>query len=250
MKDFFKMPRGEFIATTVLVALIIATFLFYFLYEKRSEPTVDLKNFKREVEQFYACQQAAADSMAASRAARDSAYRHSKYDKKSYYRQWTSSARQTYENVYSKDTATLKPLPKKEGYAIVKINLNQCDTSDITRVPTFGSKRARKIVEYRDKLGGFSNLSQLKEIYILQNVDLSLCQKYFTVNTKSIRKIRVSTATYKELISHPYIDAYLAKTILNYREKGGKIHNITEFQSLTHAYQELVEKLTPYLDFE
>lgn len=250
MKDFFKMPRGEFIATTVLVALITATFLFYFLYEKKSESSIDLEDFKQEVEQFYACQQAAEDSIAAERAARDSAYRHSKYKKNTYNRLWNNTSERSYVSDFHKDTATLKPLPKKEGYAIVKLNLNQCDTGDITRVPTFGSKRARKIVEYRDKLGGFHDFSQLKEIYILQNVDLSLCQKYFTINSKDIRKIHVNSATYKELISHPYIDAYLAKTILNYRDKGGKIHNISEFQSLTHAYQELVDKLRPYLNFE
>lgn len=250
MKDFFKMPRGEFIATSVLVALISVTFLFYFLYEKKAESSINLNDFKREVEQFYACQQAAEDSIAAVRAARDSAYRHLKHGYKSYNRQWNNSYEQPHDNSYSQDTTTLKPLPKKEGYAIVKVNLNQCDTGDITRVPTFGSKRARKIIEYRDKLGGFYDLSQLKEIYILQNVDLTLCQKYFTINSKDVRKIHINSAPYKELISHPYIDSYLAKTILNHRDKGGKIHNIAEFQNLTHAYQELVDQLRPYLNFE
>lgn len=250
MKDFFKMPRGEFIATSILVALVAATFLFYFLYEKKAESSIDLNDFKQEVEQFYACQQAAEDSIAAARAARDSAYRHPKYGYKTYNRQWNGNYERIHDNSYSSDTAKLKPLPKKEGYAIVKVNLNQCDTGDITRVPTFGSKRARKIVEYRDKLGGFYDLSQLKEIYILQNVDLTLCQKYFTINSKDVRKIHINTATYKELISHPYIDPYLAKTILNHRDKGGKIHNIAEFQTLTHAYQELVDQLRPYLSFE
>ena len=111
-------------------------------------------------------------------------------------------------------------------------------------------KRAQKLVEYRERLGGFHSFSQLQEVYVLQNVDLNLCEKYFTLSPTAIRKIHINTATYKQLIAHPYIDAYLTKTIISYREKNGPIHNMEEFQQVTHAYQELVEKLRPYLAFD
>ena len=250
------MSRGEFIATATLLALILASFTFYFLYESKSEPENDLDDFKNEVEAFYAAQQTAADSIEAARAARDSAYRNSRYRNphrtsnywhNSYDRPW---AHERDAGAYSNDTASLKPLPKKQDYAIVKVDLNHCDTSDITRVPTFGSKRARKIVEYRDKLGGFHSLTQLREIYILQNVDLALCEKYFSVNAKGIKKIHINRATYKELIGHPYMDTYLAKTITNHISHNGKIKSINEFKEITHAYQALIDKLTPYLCFD
>ena len=56
--------------------------------------------------------------------------------------------------------------------------------------------------------------------------------------------------SYNELKLHPYFDAYLAKTVVSYREKNGKIRNLAEFQKITHAYQELMDKLSPYLSFE
>ena len=133
---------------------------------------------------------------------------------------------------------------------MVKVELNQCDTSDITRIPQFGSKRAQKIVEYRNRLGGFHSLEQLHEIYILQNVDLAYCEKYFTINPSLVKKIKVNLMSYNELKLHPYFDAYLAKTVVSYREKNGKIRNLAEFQKITHAYQELMDKLAPYLSFE
>ena len=136
------------------------------------------------------------------------------------------------------------------GYAIQKVELNHCDTFAIMAVPQFGSKRAAKMVEYRDKLGGFYAYSQIREVYILQNRKDDFLAKYFTIDCSLIRKIEVNKATYKEMIRHPYFDAYLVKTILNYRQKNGAIKSAEEFRQVTHAYPELMEKLTPYLSFD
>ena len=214
MKKFFNSPRGEFIATAVLLALIIAVFSAYCLYDTKAAGPADLDKFRSEVERFYAEQQAADDS---ARAAREKRWQRGGNGKGGgYWRDDTIRGRG--------DSSKFQPY--RPQYEIVKIDLNRCDTSDIMRVPTFGSKRAQKLVEYRERLGGFHSFSQLKEIYVLQNVDLELCEKYFILSPTHIRKIHINTATYKELIAHPYMDAYLTKTILSYRDKNGKINNM------------------------
>ena len=243
MKKFFNIPRGEFIATAVLLALIIAVFSVYFLYDTKAAGPADLEKFKSEVERFYAFQQAADDS---AKAAREAKWQNRGYG---------NGGGHSRHDVYSDDSIrgrrdSSRFQPYRPQYEIVKIDLNRCDTTDIMRVPTFGSKRAQKLVEYRERLGGFHSFSQLQEIYVLQNVDLELCEKYFTLSPTHIRKIHINSATYKELISHPYMDAYLTKTILAFREKNGKINNLEEFQQITHAYNDLMDKLKPYLDFE
>ena len=144
---------------------------------------------------------------------------------------------------------SLKKQPQKPQYAIVKVELNRADTSDIMRIPGFGSKRAQKIVEYRDKLGGFYDLSQLKEIYILQNINIAYVEKYFTTDRKLIQKINLNQCDYKTLISHPYFDSYLTKTILNYRQKSGTIRDMVHLREITHIYAELEEKLVWYVEF-
>lgn len=238
MKKFFNIPRGEFIATAVLLALIIAVFSAYCLYDTKAAGPADLEKFRSEVERFYAFQEAADDS---ARAARESKWQRKNNGKSGGYR---------YDDTIRGRGDSSKFQPYRPQYEIVKIDLNRCDTTDIMRVPTFGSKRAQKLVEYRERLGGFHSFSQLREVYVLQNIDLELCDKYFTLSPTHIRKIHINTATYKELIVHPYMDAYLTKTILSYRDRNGKINNIIEFQNITHAYKELVEKIEPYLDFD
>jgi DNA uptake protein ComE-like DNA-binding protein len=75
-------------------------------------------------------------------------------------------------------------------------------------------------------------------------------EKYFYLAPSEIKKLQINSDPYKTLIAHPYLDSYLVKTIIQHREKRGKIKNMQEFQEITHAYPELVEKLTPYLSFE
>ena len=139
---------------------------------------------------------------------------------------------------------------RKPLYDIVRIDINRCDTDDIVVVPLFGSKRAARLVEYRDRLGGFYSLEQIREVYVLQDMDMEHVAKYFTLRPGDVRKININTASYKELVSHPYFDAYLAKTILNFREKHGKIDSFEQLQQITHAYPELMEKLRHYIVFE
>lgn len=250
MGKILGMSKGEFVGTSALLLVIMALSAFNLFYVRAPKPQPDLTAFAEKIAAFEEQQAAYADSVAAARAERDSAYaarhqpfqnRYPRYERRTYPR---DSSR------YQKDTSQLKPFPKRQTYLVEKVELNRCDTSDITRIPQFGSKRAQKIVEYRDRLGGFHSMEQLHEIYILQNVDLAYCEKYFTVNPSFVKKIKVNTVSFKELKLHPYFDAYLAKTVVSYREKNGKIHNLAEFQKVTHAYQELMDKLSPYLSFE
>jgi DNA uptake protein ComE-like DNA-binding protein len=230
--------RGEWTAATLLLFLIMAQLLFSILYEARPAKPVDFTEFKELVTQFEERQQFVEDSL---ENARKEMYAN-KYqqNRKQYY---------TYDTSKYKKNIPFEKQEKKPQYAIIKLELNLCDTSEIVVVPQFGAKRAQKLVEYREKLGGFYAFEQLMEIYVLQNIEVDLLKKYFTLNPSLIRKININSATYKELTTHPYIDSYLAKMILNYREKNGKFSSLEEVQKATNAYQELVEKLRYYIEF-
>ena len=140
--------------------------------------------------------------------------------------------------------------PRKLEYEIIKLNINRCDTTDVKGIPQFGSARAAKLIEYRDRMGGFHSLSQVQEVFILQSIEVEFLEQYFFIKPSDVKKIKINTATYEELKTHPYFDAYLAKQVLKYRETQGRIKSLEDFQRATNAYGSLVEKLRPYLDFE
>lgn len=224
MKTKFNFTNGEWAASLVLAGFILFSYLFYFLCDGEKNPATDVTQYAAVFEEFNLRQNHIRDSLAKVRQA-------------------------SYVNRYLSDDTVPRKKTKQPMYEIVKIDLNRCDSTDITVVPMFGSKRAARLVEYRDKLGGFYSLSQLREVFVLQDIPMDLLEKYFVVHPADIRKININTATYKEMVNHPYFDAYLTKTILNYRSRNGDITSFEELQQITHAYPELMEKLRWYVVF-
>jgi len=229
MKTKFDFTSGEWAAALILLAFILFSYLFYYLYDGRPRPDKDLTAYAAIFDDFNKRQETLRDSLERSRRTRT-------YNKESF--------RENGDTVPRKGKSSRRPM-----YEIVKININRCDSTDITVVPLFGNKRAAKLVEYRDRLGGFYSLTQLQEVYILQSIPMDLLEKHFLINASDVRKINVNTATYAEMVRHPYFDAYLTKTIINYRKKNGDIHSLEELQRITHAYPELMEKLRHYVTF-
>ena len=159
MKQFFNISRGEFIATTTLILGILALFWFNIIYKAKSAEPMDLSPYEEMITAFCERQHIYEDSIKRARELRDSAYGH----------RYVQHARDSpkYGNPFFsrndiRDTTPVKPFSSVPKYEIIKFDLNSCDTSDLVRVPQFGSKRAQKIIEYRDKLGGFYRLSQIR----------------------------------------------------------------------------------------
>ncbi len=228
MKTKIHFTRGEWAAALFLLTIMMASNLYYFFCDIHPKPPADVHLYETQFQEFAKEQRRIADSIEAVR-------------------------RQSWDNDRPRIRSdTLPPFKKQERkpmYDIVKYDLNSCDTNELVTVPQFGSKRAAKLVEYREKLGGFHCFTQLQEVYVLQNVDTAKLKTYLFIDKRKIRKLNVNTATYQELVAHPYIDAYLTKLILKHREKNGPIRDLDELQRITHAYPELIEKLRPYLMF-
>ena len=227
MKTKFHFTRGEWAAALLMLTIILASNIFYFFYDIPLKPLSDVHLYEAQFQQFALEQQRLEDSLSDIR-------------------------RQAHNYRPASRSDTLPPFKsqgKKPLYEIVKIDLNSCDTNDLVTVPQFGSKRAAKLVEYRDKLGGFHSLSQLQEVYVMQSIDTMKLKDYLYINKQKIKKLNINTATYQEMVSHPYIDGYLTKLIIHHRERNGPIHDLDELQRITHAYPELIEKLKPYVVF-
>ncbi len=135
-------------------------------------------------------------------------------------------------------------VPKYEEGTIV--DLNKADTSILKRIPGIGSTLARMIVVYRQRLGGFYDVSQLQEV---PHVGVEL-NKWFVVTPAGLHKIQVNSASLDKLRSHPYMDFYKAKAIMEYRRKRGKIKGLSQLSMFEEFTEKDLKRLSPYLTFE
>ena len=103
------------------------------------------------------------------------------------------------------------------------IELNSADSVLLEQLPGIGDKLSKRIVKYRDLLGGFSSLVQLKEVYGLNEQVIFQIQDKVSVDTTKIRRLDLNFADFNELSRHPYLKKNLSKRIIGYRVKYGKI---------------------------
>ena len=127
------------------------------------------------------------------------------------------------------------------------LNINTATDLDLQKLSGIGPSYSKRIVDYRIKLGGYVDVSQLYEVYGMTEELYSSIQNNLIVSTSEIVTINLNKADFKELVSHPYIDKENAINILNYRDFAGEItdfHDLVKQKAIT---QEFFNKLLPYI---
>lgn len=152
----------------------------------------------------------------------------------------------------AENTITNKPLPDNKQvntYAsrYSDIDINLADTTAFISLPGIGSKLAVRIINFRDKLGGFYSINQLAETFGLPDSTFQKIKQYLKLENVSVRKININTATIDELKTHPYIRYSLANPIVAYRNEHGPFLKIEDIKKVMAVTEEIYTKVAPYL---
>ncbi|MDD2244160.1 MAG: helix-hairpin-helix domain-containing protein [Dysgonamonadaceae bacterium] len=171
--------------------------------------------------------------------------------KQQYYaaRSISSGKYDTVNNNVSEDKEYFKSYPKQEKLAInERINLNETDTSEWKKVPGIGSTYASRIVKYRNLLGGYVSVEQLREVYGIDNELFSKIASYIEPDL-NYKKIQINRQEFKELNRHPYLSYKQVQAIMELRKRNGQVHSIDELAMLEEFTSDDLIKISPYLEF-
>ena len=127
------------------------------------------------------------------------------------------------------------------------VNINVCDTTELMQLPKIGSFRARKIIERRERLGGFYSVEQLCDINSLDSSVVAEIRAYIIIDTAAIRKININTASFKEIVAHPLISYEQTKKIMQYKSIVKNISNPEELLINNILEREEYEKIKFYV---
>ena len=129
------------------------------------------------------------------------------------------------------------------------VNINIADSLQLIQVSGIGPVFARRIIRYRDLLGGFHSADQLMEVFGMDSTRFQLVAERFYFDQSAMKTININQAEVGELTSHPYIDFYLAKSIVDQRVKLGKYISDAQLYGIPLMHDALYQKLIPYFDF-
>lgn len=129
------------------------------------------------------------------------------------------------------------------------LDLSSCDSASLVALPGIGPVLSVRIIKYRNILGGFAAVSQLKEVYGLPEETYIIISPLVSADSLSIRKLRINTAEYKDLIRHPYFQKNEVAAILKYRELKGEISDIKVMIENNLISEETASRIRIYLDF-
>ena len=128
--------------------------------------------------------------------------------------------------------ATGSTTAKPEKKPIPIVDINTVDSTTLVELPQIGGFMASRIIEFRDKLGGFINLEQLSDVKGMDSTRFATILPYLILNEVEVRKVDVNRADFKTLVHHPYLNYEQVKRIFNQREKRGMIKNWAQLEAL------------------
>ncbi|MBI2730930.1 MAG: helix-hairpin-helix domain-containing protein [Sphingobacteriales bacterium] len=149
-----------------------------------------------------------------------------------------------------KETPSIVYENKKAKSFSVQIEINTADTNTLIVLPGIGSKLSQRIINFRDKLGGFYSVEQVGETFALPDSTFQKIKPNLICNTSLLKKININTADLNILKAHPYIRYALANVIIQYRNEHGNYNSVDDLRKISMMTDELFRKISPYLTIE
>ena len=129
------------------------------------------------------------------------------------------------------------------------VDVNVVDSATLVELPQIGSYTAGRIVSYREKLGGFISLEQLREVKGIDSARYEAIFPYLRLENVEIKQLDVNRSDFKTLVNHPYLNYNQVKTIVNHREKKGMIKNWTQLQTVVGEKEPINPLVERYLKY-
>lgn len=127
------------------------------------------------------------------------------------------------------------------------LDINGADTSAFIALPGIGSKLAARIVNFRNKLGGFYSIEQVSETFGLPDSTFQKIKPYLKIADASVKKININIASTDELKTHPYIKWQIGNSIVAYRKEHGNFSSVEDIRKIMVITDDIYKKISPYL---
>ena len=130
------------------------------------------------------------------------------------------------------------------------IDINLADSSAWVNLSGIGARLARRIILFREKLGGFYSIDQVGEVYGLPDSTFNRLKPLLECREFSVDQINLNSHEISALKAHPYIKWQLANAIAAYRQEHGSFSSVEDLKKIEMISEEMFVKIRPYLKAE
>ena len=239
--DFFYFSKGERTGLTVLLSIIvIAVTILYITGKNESADKLqtDEASYNRHITEAPATM--------------DTAVVSSKTDRTETTSSSPKNADESVSQRVNRLTSYVQPayVRAEKFEAGTVVELNTADTTVLKKVPGIGSAFAKRIVGYRVLLGGYYTVTQLSEVYGIDEDRYQAFLPWFTVDSSLVRQLHVNTIPQDSLQRHPYVSYAQARVIMQLRRQKGRLTGWENLQLLNEFAESDRIRLQPYFSFE
>ncbi|WP_410503648.1 ComEA family DNA-binding protein [Flavobacterium sp. LB2P53] len=137
---------------------------------------------------------------------------------------------------------------KKEK--IVVIDINRATKEDLVKIYGIGEAISIRILKQKETLGGFVSMDQMQDVWGLSPEVIENLNTHFEVLAlPQFKKIKINTASLKELSQFYYFRYALAREIITYRSMKGDFNNIEDLTKIKGFPVDKAKTIDLYLDF-
>ncbi len=139
---------------------------------------------------------------------------------------------------------------RRTDLTALRVNINTADTTELQKMRGIGPAFSRRIVGYRELLGGFTHPEQLLEVFGLDSARFEEIRDFVITDSIVRNKVKLNTADFGDLVRHPYIDRQTAGAILNLRRQHGPFQGVDDLKKSYLIDDVVVQRLLPYVCVE
>ncbi len=139
---------------------------------------------------------------------------------------------------------------EENKHSVLKFELNRADSIALIQINGIGPVFSGRIIKYRNLLGAYYSIDQLWEVYGMDSLKYESLKDALYIDTTHIQKININTASFKKMISHPYLERKEVMSLIHYRDYAGEIKDIAELRSSLLIDSVRYKKIMPYLKCE
>ncbi|RFS19002.1 hypothetical protein DVR12_25715 [Chitinophaga silvatica] len=127
------------------------------------------------------------------------------------------------------------------------IDINTADSLQWQLLPGIGPGFSRRIVKFREALGGFYEVQQVAECYGLPDSTFQKIQPFLKIGDSSLKILDLNLTDEKSLASHPYIRYKLAHLIVQYRSMHAGFSQVSDLRQLPLVDDIIYRKIEHYI---